>query len=62
LVTASGETTPPQGGMASFLCQAFVIDCLFALMIQSRPQQAQENHARIEKVISNGNLNFRKAF
>ena len=61
LVTASGETTPPQGGMASFLCQAFVIDCLFALMIQSRPQQAQENHARIEKVISNGNLNFRKA-
>jgi RpiR family carbohydrate utilization transcriptional regulator len=61
LTTASGETSPQQGGMASFLCQAFVIDCLMALMIQARPQQAQENHARIEKFISHGNLNFRKA-
>ena len=61
LVTASGETSPQQGGMASFLCQVFVIDCLFALMVQARPQQVQENHVRIEKVISNGNLNFRRA-
>ncbi len=61
LVTASGETSPQQGGMASFLCQAFVIDCLFGLMVQARPQQVQENHVRIEKVISNGNLNFRRA-
>ncbi|MFH1595309.1 MAG: MurR/RpiR family transcriptional regulator [Pseudomonadota bacterium] len=60
LVTASGENSPPQGGMASFLCQVFVIDCLIALMVQARPQQVQENNAKIGKVISNGNLNFRK--
>jgi hypothetical protein len=34
---------------------------LFALMVQARPQQVQENNAKIDKVISNGNLNFRKA-
>jgi DNA-binding MurR/RpiR family transcriptional regulator len=61
LVTASGETSPQQGGMASFQCNAFVINCLFALMVQARPQQVQENNAKIDKVISNGNLNFRKA-
>jgi len=62
LVTASQETPTQQQGMASFLCQAFVIDCLFALMVQARPQQVQENHVRILKVISQGNLNFRRAF
>jgi len=61
LVTASGESSPQQGGMASFHCRAFVIDCLFALMVQARPQQVQENNAKIDKVISNGNLNFRRA-
>jgi DNA-binding MurR/RpiR family transcriptional regulator len=61
LVTASGEPPSQQEGMATFHCRAFVIDCLFALMIQARPQQVQENHAKIGRVISNGNLNFRKA-
>jgi RpiR family carbohydrate utilization transcriptional regulator len=61
LTTASGESSPQQGGMASLHCNAFVIDCLFALMVQARPQQVQENHAKIDKVISNGNLNFRRA-
>jgi RpiR family carbohydrate utilization transcriptional regulator len=61
LTTASQEPHIQQEGMATFHCRAFIIDCLFALMVQARPQQVQENNAKIGKVISNDNLNFRRA-
>lgn len=52
LVTASREARPQQEGPASRLCQLSIIDSLFTLMVLARPEQARENLAKIEKVIS----------
>lgn len=52
LVTASRETRYQQEGMASFFCQAAVMDCLSTMMLLARPETAQENLAKIAKVIS----------
>ena len=51
LITAAREMTPARDGLASFLCQISVIDSLFALLQQARPQESRENLAKIEKVL-----------
>ncbi|MFI5331333.1 MAG: MurR/RpiR family transcriptional regulator [Desulfobaccales bacterium] len=51
LITAGREMTPPRDGLGSFLCQISVIDSLFALLQQARPQEFRDNLAKIEKAL-----------
>jgi DNA-binding MurR/RpiR family transcriptional regulator len=51
LITAAREMTRPRDGLASLLCQISVIDSLFALMQQARPNEFRDNLAKIEKVL-----------
>ncbi len=51
LITAAREMTQPKDSLGSFLCQISVIDSLFALMQQARPEASRDNLARIEKVL-----------
>jgi DNA-binding MurR/RpiR family transcriptional regulator len=51
LVTAAREMSQPRDGLASFLCQVSVIDSLFTLMQQARPNEFRDNLAKIEKVL-----------
>ena len=41
----------PRDGLASFLCQISIIDSLFALMQQARPEESRDNLTKIEKVL-----------
>lgn len=51
LVTAAREMTQPSNGLASLLCQISIIDSLFVLMQQARPDESRDNLAKIEKVL-----------
>lgn len=51
LITAARETMAPRDSLASFLCQISVIDSLFAVLQQARPQEFRDNLARIEKAL-----------
>jgi RpiR family carbohydrate utilization transcriptional regulator len=51
LITAAREMAPPRDGLASFLCQISIIDSLFVLLQQARPQEFRDNLAKIEKVL-----------
>ena len=51
MITAAREMTLPRDGLASFLCQVSVIDGLFALLQQARPQESRDNLAKIEKAL-----------
>ncbi len=52
LITASREAKYFQGGTDSFPAQIAMIDGLFVLMFQARPERAQKNLTRIEKALS----------
>jgi RpiR family carbohydrate utilization transcriptional regulator len=51
LLTAARDMALPRDGLASFLCQISVIDSLFGLLQQARPERAREYLAKIEKVL-----------
>jgi RpiR family carbohydrate utilization transcriptional regulator len=51
LITAARDMKLPRDGLASFLCQISVIDSLFALLQQARPNETRDNLAKIEKVL-----------
>jgi RpiR family carbohydrate utilization transcriptional regulator len=51
LITSGREMALPRGGLASFLCQITIIDSLFALLEQARPNEARNNLAKIEKTL-----------
>ncbi len=51
LLTAGRELTVPRDGLASFLCQITVIDSLFALLQQARPDESRDNLTKIEKIL-----------
>ena len=51
MITAAREMTLPRDGLASFLCQISVIDSLFALLQQARPNESRDNLAKIEKAL-----------
>ena len=50
LITAARDMTLPRDSLASFLCQISVIDSLFVLLQQARPNESRDNLAKIEKV------------
>lgn len=52
LVTASREAKYYQEGTDSFFGQTAIIDSLFVLMFQARPERVQENLAMIERALS----------
>jgi DNA-binding MurR/RpiR family transcriptional regulator len=52
LVTATRETSCTQECQAGRLCQLCIIDSLFSLMAQARPELARENQEKIEKVMA----------
>jgi DNA-binding MurR/RpiR family transcriptional regulator len=49
LLTAGRELTTPLDGLASFLCQIAVLDSLFALVQQARPDETRANLTKIEQ-------------
>jgi len=51
LLTSGREMTLPRAGLASFLCQITLIDSLFALLQQARPDETRANLAKIEKTL-----------
>ncbi len=51
LVTASREMSEPAEDMASFLCQISIIDSLFALLQQARPDEARHHLTKIDRAI-----------
>ena len=50
LLTSGRELVVPRDGLASFLCQIAIIDSLFALLQQARPEETQANLNKIEKI------------
>lgn len=51
LLTSGREMVVPRASLASFLCQITVIDSLFALLQQARPDETRANLAKIEKTL-----------
>lgn len=51
LATAARDTTLPEETDGSLVCQISIIDALFFLMFQARPEQAREILARMEQVM-----------
>ena len=51
LLTSGREMTLPRTGLASFLCQITLIDSLFALLQQARPDETRANLVKIEKTL-----------
>jgi DNA-binding MurR/RpiR family transcriptional regulator len=51
LLTAGRDLTTPRDGLASFLCQINIIDSLFALLQQARPEEARNNLAKIDQAL-----------
>jgi RpiR family transcriptional regulator, carbohydrate utilization regulator len=51
LVTAARDMTLPRDGLASIICQISIIDSLFALLQQARPNESRDNLAKIKKVL-----------
>ncbi|MFZ5452695.1 MAG: MurR/RpiR family transcriptional regulator [Thermodesulfobacteriota bacterium] len=51
LATAARDTTLPGEADGSLMCQISIIDALFSLMFQARPQQSRETLARIEQIM-----------
>jgi len=49
LLTSGREMAVPRAGLASFLCQVTIIDSLFALLQQARPDETRANLVKIEK-------------
>jgi DNA-binding MurR/RpiR family transcriptional regulator len=52
LTTAARDTTLPGEIDGSLVCQISIIDALFSLMFQTRPDQSREILARVEQVMS----------
>jgi RpiR family carbohydrate utilization transcriptional regulator len=52
LVTAARDTTLPEEADGSLICQISIIDALFFLMFQARPEQSRETMARWEQILS----------
>jgi RpiR family transcriptional regulator, carbohydrate utilization regulator len=50
LLTSGRELVVPRVGLASFLCQIAIIDSLFALLQQARPEETRANLNKIEKI------------
>ncbi len=51
LLTSGRELIIPRAGLASFLCQVAIIDSLFALLQQARPEETRANLLKIEKTL-----------
>ncbi len=52
VIVTSGRDMPlPRIGLASFLCQITIVDSLFALLEQTRPEDVRNNLAKIEKIL-----------
>ncbi len=51
LQTSGRELIVPRAGLASFLCQIAIIDSLFALLQQARPEETRANLLKIEKTL-----------
>jgi DNA-binding MurR/RpiR family transcriptional regulator len=51
LLTAARELTEPRDSLASFLGQMTIIDSLFALLQQARPEEARHNLAIIDQAL-----------
>lgn len=51
LTTAARDTTLPEEVDGSLACQIFIIDTLFSLMFQARPEQSRETLTRMEQVM-----------
>ncbi len=51
LATAARNTTLPGEIDGSLICQISILDALFSLMFQTRPEQSREIMARIEQVM-----------
>lgn len=52
LATAGRDTLLPGEADGSLICQISIIDALFSLMVQARPEQSRETLARLEQVMS----------
>ena len=51
LITSGRELTAPRDGLASLLCQITIIDCLFALLQRTRPDETRDNLIKIHKAL-----------
>jgi len=51
LATAARDTTLPGEANGSLVCQISIIDALFSLMFQARPEQSRKTLARMEQVM-----------
>ncbi len=51
LLTSGRELIVQRAGLASFLCQIAIIDSLFALLQQARPEETRANLRKIEKTL-----------
>jgi RpiR family carbohydrate utilization transcriptional regulator len=51
LITSGRELPVPRDGLASLLCQITIIDCLFALLQRTRPDETRENLDKIQKAL-----------
>ena len=51
LLTSGRELVLSRAGLASFLCQIAIIDSLFALLQQARPDETRANLDKIEKTL-----------
>lgn len=51
LLTSGREMTVPRTSLSSFLCQVSIVDSLFALLQQARPDETRASLAKIEKVL-----------
>lgn len=51
LATAAQKTALPGEANSSLVCQVSIIDALFSLMFQARPEQSRETLARMEQVL-----------
>ncbi len=55
LTTSSRKMAELRDSLASFLCQVTVIDCLFVLLQQVRPEESRANLAKIQKTLQRSN-------
>ena len=51
LATAARNTTLPGEIDGSLICQISILDALFSLMFQTRPEQSREIMARMDQVM-----------
>lgn len=51
LITSGRELTAPRDSLASLLCQITIIDCLFALLQRTRPDETRDNLAKIQQAL-----------